>query len=100
MCIWSTVLYRFSGITFLLEFYHGHFFTSGHKGFPVSSVVKNSPDNAGVASSIPESGRYPGEGNGNPLWWTTVHGVPKGVRHDTVTKQQKQKKFNYVKVPH
>ena len=40
--------------------------------------------------SIPGSGRYPGEGNGNPLqysclenpmdsgaWWATVHGVAK-----------------------
>ena len=105
MCILSTVLYRFSGITFLLEFYHGHFFMSGHKAFPVSSVEKNS-DNAGVASSIPETGRSPGEGNGNPLqysflkksmdkgiWRNTVHGVQTGVRHDTVTKQQKHKKF-------
>ena len=46
---------------------------------------------AGDESSIPESGRHPGEGNGNPLqysclgnridrgaWQATVH----GVRHD------------------
>ena len=42
-------------------------------------------------SLIPESGRSPGEGNGNPLlgnpmdrgaWWATVH----GVRQDLVTK--------------
>ena len=58
--------------------------------FPVGSVVKNSPANAGDADLIPESGRYPGEGNGNPLqyfclgksmdrgdWWATVHGVAK-----------------------
>ena len=33
-------------------------------------MVKNMPDNAGDirdASSIPASGRFPGEGNGNPL---------------------------------
>ena len=51
---------------------------------------KNSPANVGDtrdAVSIPGSGRYPGEGNGNPLrysclenpidrggWWATVHG--------------------------
>ena len=37
------------------------------------SVVKNPPANAGVAgdlSSIPESGRFPGEGNGNPLQYS------------------------------
>ena len=30
-------------------------------------VVKNLLDNSGDTSSIPESGRYPGEGNDNPL---------------------------------
>ena len=30
-------------------------------------MVKNQPANAGDASSIPGSGRSPGEGNGNPL---------------------------------
>ena len=46
--------------------------------------------NVGDTGSIPESGRSPGEGNGNPLqysclenpmdrgaWWATVHGVVK-----------------------
>ena len=59
-------------------------------GFPGGSVVKNPPTNAGDMGLIPESGRSPGEGNGNPLqnsclgnsmnrgvWWTTVHGVAK-----------------------
>ena len=39
-------------------------------GFPGESVVKNQPDNeggTGDAGSIPGSGRYPGEGNDNPL---------------------------------
>ena len=53
-------------------------------------VVKNPPANAGGAGSIPGSGRYPGEGNDNPLqysclenpvdreaWWATVHGITK-----------------------
>ena len=53
-------------------------------------MVKNLPANAGDAGSIPESGRSPGEGNGNPLqysclgnlmdrgaWRATVHGVAK-----------------------
>ena len=36
-------------------------------GFPGGSVVKNPPANAGDVDSIPELGRSPGEGNGNPL---------------------------------
>ena len=53
-------------------------------------MVKNLPANAGDMGLIPESGRSPGEGNGNPLlysclensvdkgiWWATVHGVAK-----------------------
>ena len=36
-------------------------------GFLVGSVIKNLPANAGDMGSIPGSGRFPGEGNGNPL---------------------------------
>jgi len=39
-------------------------------GFQVVLVVKNPPANAGDArdkGSVPESGRSPGGGNGNPL---------------------------------
>ena len=59
----------------------------------VSSVVKNSPANAGDiinVSSTPESQRSPGEGHGNLLqysclenpldreaWWAMVHRVTK-----------------------
>ena len=59
-------------------------------GFPGGSVVKNSSANAGDSSSVPGSGRFPGEGNSNPLQYsclgnhmdrgacqTTVHGVAK-----------------------
>ena len=66
---------------------------------PGGSAVKNSPDNAGDAGSIPGSGRSPGEGNSNPLqysclenpmdrraWQATVHGVAR-VGHDIATKQ-------------
>ena len=54
-------------------------------------VVKNVPANAADirhVGSIPDLGRYPGGGNGNPVqysclenpmdreaWWATVHGV-------------------------
>ena len=53
-------------------------------------MVKNSPANAIDMGLIPESGRSPGEENGNPLqysslgnsmdrgaWQATVHGVSK-----------------------
>ena len=59
-------------------------------GFPGGSEVKSSACNVGDLSSIPGSGRSPGEGNGNPLqysclenpmdggaWWATVHGIAK-----------------------
>ena len=59
-------------------------------GFPGGAVVKNLPVNTGDTGSIPEQGRAPGEGNGNPLqyfclgnpmdrgaWQATVHGVAK-----------------------
>ena len=54
-------------------------------------MVKNMPANVGDSGLISESGRSPGEGNGNPLqyssmenfmdrgaWWATVHEVAKG----------------------
>jgi len=60
---------------------------------PGGSLIKNPPANAGGAENvgwIPELGRSPGEGNGNPLqysclgnpmdrkaWRATVYGVPK-----------------------
>ena len=42
-------------------------------GFPGGSVVKNLPANqAGDTSSIPRSGRFPGEGDGNPLQYSCL----------------------------
>ena len=52
----------------------------------MAPVVKNPPANAGDAGLIPDPGRCPGEGNGDPLqvllpgkphgvWRATVHGV-------------------------
>ena len=58
------------------------------KDFPGESVVKDPPANSGEVSSIPGSGRSPGEGNGHPLqysclgnpihrgaWKATLHGA-------------------------
>ena len=40
--------------------------------FPGGSEVKASAFNAGDPGSIPESGRFPGEGNGNPLQYSCL----------------------------
>ena len=43
--------------------------------FPGGSVVKNPPSNAGDTGdvgSIPESGRFPGEANGNVLQYSCL----------------------------
>ena len=58
--------------------------------FTGGSAVKNLPANVGDTGSIPGSGRYPRDGNGNPLqysclenaidrrdWQAIVHGVTK-----------------------
>ena len=59
-------------------------------GFPGGWDSKESAGNAADLGLIPGSGRYPGEGNGNPLqysclgnpmdrgaWWATVCGITK-----------------------
>ena len=40
------------------------------KGFPGSSVGKESACSVGHPGSIPGSGRFPGEGNGKPLQYS------------------------------
>ena len=63
-----------------------HFFSE----FPGGSDRKESACKAGHRGSVPGSGTFPGEGNGNPLqyfclgnpmdkgaWWATVHMVTK-----------------------
>ena len=41
-------------------------------GFPGGSVVKSPPANAGDMGLIPGSGRFRGEGNGNPLQFSLL----------------------------
>ena len=68
------------------------------KGFPSSSVGKESAYNAGDLGLIPGSGRSSGEGNGNPFqysclenlmdraaWQAIVYGVTR-VGHNLATK--------------
>ena len=40
--------------------------------FPSGSGGKESACNAGALGSIPGSGRFPGEGNGNPLQYSCL----------------------------
>ena len=68
-----------------------HIYTGlGKRGFPGSSNGKKSACNKGDLDLIPELGRIPGLGHGNPLqysclensmdkgtWQATVHGVAK-----------------------
>ena len=42
------------------------------RDFPGGSEGKASACNAGDQGSIPGSGRSPGEGNGNPLWYSCL----------------------------
>ena len=78
-----------STLTVLLLFFL-IFHMSKYRGFPCSSDSKASTYNVGDLGSIPESGRSPGERNGNPLqysclensmdrgaWWAIVHTVVK-----------------------
>ena len=39
-------------------------------GFPGGAVIKNLAANAGDIDSVPESGRFPGGGHGNPLQYS------------------------------
>ena len=41
-------------------------------GFPGGTMVKNPPASAGDRSSVPESGRSPGEENENPLQYSCL----------------------------
>ena len=76
--------------------YDDFYFTAeiSNKDFPGGSVVKNLPTNAGDAGSIPGSGRFPGEEDGNPLqysclgnpkdrgdWQAIAHEVAKSWKH-------------------
>ena len=70
------------------------------QGLPCGSEVKASASNVGDPGSIPGSGRYPGEGNGNPLKYSCLENPMDGeacrlqsrgsqrVGHNLATEQQ------------
>ena len=62
-------------------------------GFPGGSAVKNPPTSAGDVGSIPGLGRFPGEGNGNPLQYSYLgnpmaRGIRQALWSHGVTKSQ------------
>ena len=55
------------------------------EGFPLCSVVKNLPANAGGTGLIPGSGRSPGDENGNPLQYSYLENtMDRGAQQATV----------------
>ena len=73
---------------------------------PAGSIGKESTSNAEDLGLFPESGRSPGEGNGNPLqyswlenpmdreaWWATVDGIAR-VGHELATEQPPPPRLN------
>ena len=86
MCLRVYLYFMFVYVYILSLFTHFFFFLL----FPGGSVGEIPACNTGDPDSIPGSGRFPGEGNGNPLqysclenstdrgaWQATVHGIPK-----------------------
>ena len=64
-------------MTHKFEYYKWKFFLElefayGNQDFPGGSDGKASVYNAGDLGSIPGSGRFPGEGNGNPLQYSCL----------------------------
>ena len=54
-----------NSLCYLLYYY-------GQRGFLGGSEIKASAYNAGDLGLIPGSGRFPGEGNGNPLQYSCL----------------------------
>ena len=61
-------------------------------GFPDDAVMMNPPTSAGDTSSILESGKSPGGGNGNPLQYSSLEnpmdrGAWRGTVHSVAQSQ-------------
>ena len=73
----------YSDINFIDSYFLGIYYALS-MGFPVCAGVKNPSANAGDMGSVPELGRSPGEGNGNPLlyscWETPWTEEPGGLQ--------------------
>ena len=72
-------------------------------GFPDGLEGKVSAYNGGDTGSIPESGRLPGEGNGNPLQYSCLEnpmdrGAWKAAVHGVAKSQTRLRDFTFTKV--
>ena len=66
--------------------------TSLVAGLPSGSVGQESACSAGDPGSIPGSGRFPGEGNGNPLQYSCLeNSMDRGARQATVHRVTKSR---------
>ena len=70
-----------------------HFENHSSRGFPHGSDGKQPALSAGAVSLIPGSGRFPGEGNGNPLQYSCLENpMDKGAWRlhtvDSITKSR------------
>ena len=79
----------YSDINFIDSYFLGIYYALG-VGFPVGAVVKNPFANAGDVGSIPELGRSPGEGNGNPLQYCLENSMDRGAPRAIVHVVQKE----------
>ena len=79
---------RQGGRTTFGECYHRECYQTVPRAPQVVTVVKNLPANAGDARDvglIRGSGRFPGEGNGNPLWYSCLgHFMDRGAWWATI----------------
>ena len=82
-------------IQFIYVHTHTHTYIYMYMASLVAQLVKNPPVKAEDVDSVPGLGRSPGEGNDNPLqysslgnpmdrgaWWAIVRGVAKRVGHE------------------
>ena len=66
-------------------------FCLSKNGFPGGSDGKESACNAGDGGLIPGQGRYPGEGNGNPLQYSSLeNSKDRGTWKPTVSEVAKE----------
>ena len=64
-------------------------------GFPGGSAGKESTCNVGDLSSIPGLGRFPGEGNGYPLWYSGLESFMDCIIHGVTKNQTRLSDFHF-----
>ena len=65
------------------------------RGFPDSSVGKESTCNAGDPGSIPRSGGYAGKGIGYPLQYSSLEHSTDGIVHGVANSQTQWSDFHF-----